>query len=56
VLDQLVAHFGEGRSRSLEVIQKTNPELIAGMRVRLGDTVYDASLSHNLQTLASRIR
>jgi F0F1-type ATP synthase delta subunit len=56
VLDKLVARFSEDRSRPLEVIQKTNPDLIAGMRVRLGDTVYDASLSHNLQTLASRIR
>ncbi|NDV62174.1 F0F1 ATP synthase subunit delta [Puniceicoccales bacterium CK1056] len=56
VLDQLVAHFNEGRARPLEVIRKTNPSLIAGMRVRLGDSVYDASLSHNLQTLASRIR
>lgn len=56
VLDQLVTRFSEGRSRPLEVVQKTNPELIAGMRVRLGDSVYDASLSHNLQILASRIR
>jgi F-type H+-transporting ATPase subunit delta len=53
---QVVASFGQGHARTLQVIEKTNPSLIAGMRVRLGDTVYDASLSHNLQTLASRIR
>jgi F-type H+-transporting ATPase subunit delta len=56
VLAGLVASFSEGHTRPLEVIEKTNPALIAGMRVRLGDSVYDASLSHNLQTLASRIR
>jgi len=26
------------------------------MRVRLGDSVYDASLANNLQALATRIR
>jgi F0F1-type ATP synthase delta subunit len=26
------------------------------MKVRLGDTVYDASLANNLQNLSSRIR
>lgn len=56
ILDQLVERFRGERTRRLEVVQKTNPDLIAGMRVRLGDTVYDASLSHNLQILASRIR
>jgi len=56
VLEQLVANFSEGGQRRLNVIQKNSPELIAGVKVQLGDTVYDASLANNLQTLASRIR
>ena len=55
VLEQLVKKFSEGRPRTLQVVQKTNPDLIAGMKVRLGDTVYDASLANNLQNLATRI-
>ncbi|HSH08797.1 MAG TPA: F0F1 ATP synthase subunit delta [Oceanipulchritudo sp.] len=53
---QLVEHFSQDRLRPVHVVEKTNPELIAGMRVRMGDTVYDASLANNLQSLASRIR
>jgi F-type H+-transporting ATPase subunit delta len=56
VLEQIVTTFSEGRVRPLHVVQSTNPELIAGVRVQLGDTVYDASLANNLQSLASRIR
>ncbi|MGA1204635.1 MAG: F0F1 ATP synthase subunit delta [Opitutales bacterium] len=56
VLDQLVQTFSAGRERPLQVTQSTRPELIAGVRVRLGDTVYDASLANNLQNLATRIR
>ncbi|MDP6926833.1 MAG: F0F1 ATP synthase subunit delta, partial [Rhodospirillales bacterium] len=54
VLEQLVANFSEGRERPLNIVQKTNPDLIAGVKVQLGDTVYDASLSNNLQSLATR--
>jgi len=55
-IQELVAHFSQDRARPVHVVEKTTPELIAGMRVRLGDTVYDASLANNLQSLASRIR
>ena len=56
ILEQLVNKFSAGSERPLHVVQRPNPELIAGMRIRLGDTVYDASLSNNLQNLAKRIR
>lgn len=55
VLQQLVTKFSSGRQRALQVIEKTDPSLIAGMKVRLGDTVFDASLANNLQALALRI-
>jgi F-type H+-transporting ATPase subunit delta len=55
IVQQLVSKFSFDRSRPLIVLETINPDLIAGMKVRLGDTVYDASLANNLQTLASRI-
>ena len=55
VLEQLVQKFSKDRERPLQVVQTTNSQLIAGMKVRLGDTVYDASLANNLEILATRI-
>jgi len=55
VMEQLVEKFSAGRERPLLVVQSTNPDLIAGVKVRLGDTVYDASLANNLQNLTARI-
>jgi F-type H+-transporting ATPase subunit delta len=55
VLAKLLASFSEGRDRPLHIVQKSSPELIAGIRVQLGDTVYDASLANKLQSLAARI-
>ena len=56
VVESLVSQFSKDRARSLHVVRKSSPELIAGIRVRLGDSVFDASLASNLQSLASRIR
>jgi len=56
VLDNLVANFSKNHGRPLQVVQNSNPELIAGIRARLGDTVYDATIAHTLQVLATRIR
>lgn len=54
-LDGLMAHFSKDHDRPLQLVIDSNPDLIAGLRVRLGDTVYDASLANNLQSLANRI-
>jgi len=54
-LKSLVENFQSKQSRPLSVIQKINPELISGLRVRLGDTVYDASISGKLNALAGSI-
>ncbi|MGC9451583.1 MAG: F0F1 ATP synthase subunit delta [Oceanipulchritudo sp.] len=55
-IDRLVADFSRERDRPLHLVRRTNPDLIAGIRARLGDSVYDASLSGSLQSLATRIR
>lgn len=56
VRQEIIDHFGKDHARPLHLVEKTTPDLIAGIRVRLGDTVYDASLSSNLRLLASRLR
>lgn len=53
--EHLVASFSKDHERLLQVEDHINPELIAGIRVRFGDSVYDGSLSHRLDSLASRI-
>lgn len=40
--------FGAGRPRPLKISQKENPDLIGGLRVRLGDNVFDASIIGHL--------
>lgn len=55
VVEELTAAFAGRHERSLHVARQINPDLIAGIRIRLGDSVYDASLLNHLQSLASRI-
>ena len=55
VRDQLVRAFASNHGQRLHVREKINPELIGGLRVRLGDTVYDASVGGRLQALAAGI-
>lgn len=40
------------RGRKISVTEKTNPSLIAGVRVRVGDDVYEDSIATRLNTLA----
>lgn len=56
VRDRLVENFQHAHTRKLNVLEASVPELIAGLRVRLGDTVFDASLSSYLKLLSKRIR
>jgi F0F1-type ATP synthase delta subunit len=56
LVDQLVEDFSRGRSRPLQVVRRTNPDLIAGIRVRFGDTVTDATVASRLQSLMASTR
>ena len=53
--ERLVTSFSANHERTLQIDDRINPELIAGIRVRLGDTVYDGSLASRLESLTSRI-
>jgi F-type H+-transporting ATPase subunit delta len=55
VRDQLVQAFTSQHEQRLYVREKENPALIGGLRVRLGDTVYDASVGGRLEALAAGI-
>ena len=41
--------------RPVTATAKPNPGLIAGMRVRIGDDVYESSVAHQLSTLAEAV-
>jgi F-type H+-transporting ATPase subunit delta len=50
----LVASLAKGSGRQLIVDERENPALIAGLRVRLGDDVYDASVLGAISRLGAR--
>jgi len=54
--DALVAALSGAAKVPLLVSEKENPDLVAGLRVRLGDDVYDASLAGILARLGSAAR
>ncbi len=53
--ERLVQTFQSRHDRPLYVRETQNPDLIGGLRVQMGDTVYDASLEGRLQALGSGI-
>lgn len=54
-VDEIQEIYTSSDFKPVEVIQKICPELIAGLRVRMGDTVFDTSVQGNLDSLAERI-
>ena len=54
-IDEIRQELSEHYDRTIEIITKENPELIAGFRVAIGDDVYDASLSGRLHALETAI-
>jgi F-type H+-transporting ATPase subunit delta len=54
--DALVAALSGTAKVPLLVSEKENPDLVAGLRVRLGDDVYDASLAGILARLGGAAR
>lgn len=52
----IVDRFSAGGARRLHITRQVNPDLIGGVRCRVGDTVYDASVAGNLRALSARIR
>lgn len=50
--DEIVSSMSAKAGRRLSVETRENPELLGGVRVRLGDDVYDASIAGRLAALS----
>lgn len=53
--DSIVSSMSAKAGRTLSVETRENPALIGGVRVRLGDDVFDASITGRLQSLAASV-
>ncbi len=54
-LEMIETHFTKKYNRPINVVLQQDDSLIAGVRVRVGDDVYDASIAGNLQRLAENV-
>jgi F-type H+-transporting ATPase subunit delta len=54
-LDAISTKFTALYGRTVTAQVKADPSLIAGLRVRVGDDVYDASIAGRLQRLAENV-
>lgn len=54
-LDQLAAAYTRIYARPVSAVAREDASLIAGVRVRVGDDVYDASVAGRLQRLAENV-
>ena len=55
VLHSIAAAMSRKYGRSVTSIGKQNNQLLAGLRVRVGDDVYESSVAGQLATLASAV-
>lgn len=54
-LDAIAAKFSKQYARPISAETQEDPSLIAGVRVRVGDDVYDASVAGRLKRLAESV-
>jgi F-type H+-transporting ATPase subunit delta len=54
-LDAISAALSKKYGRSIAWISKPNPSLIAGLRIHVGDDVYESSVAAQLDVLASAV-
>lgn len=54
-LAAIESNFTQVYGRSISALTKTDASLIAGVRIRVGDDVYDASVSGRLKRLAENV-
>jgi len=49
--DQLVKHFGQKNKMEMILTKEIEPDVLGGLRVRVGDNIYDYTLSRQLDVL-----
>ena len=54
-LKEIETHYTKIYGRPVTAVTQADPSLIAGVRVRVGDDVYDASVAGRLQRLAENV-
>ena len=54
-LKAIEAHFTNRYNRTINAVSKEDHSLIAGVKVRVGDDLYDASIAGHLQRLAESV-
>jgi F-type H+-transporting ATPase subunit delta len=55
ILQAISAALGRKHGRTVTATAQPNPTLIAGLRVRLGDDVYESSIAGQLAALAASV-
>lgn len=55
-LNEIAARFTSERGRKITAVSQNNPKLIAGLRIRVGDDVYEDSLATRLHALAHAVQ
>lgn len=53
LLKNIAAAFSKRYERAITAVGKPNPSLIAGIRVRVGDDVYESSIASRLEALTA---
>lgn len=53
--EEIAAHYGKLTGKHVRVKNEINKELLGGMQVRIGDRLYDASLSAKLARLKKQL-
>ncbi len=54
-LDAIAGALSQKYGRKITWVAKPNPSLLAGLRVRVGDDVYESSVSNQLTALATAV-
>ena len=53
---QITQQLGNALNRQVRLRELVNPNLIGGMVIRVGDTVFDGSVSNRMDTLTKRVQ
>ena len=54
-LQAIASHLSEKYGRTVSAAAQPNPALLAGLRIRVGDDVFESSIAAQLSTLAEAI-